>query len=199
MIKARRIGHAVFETKDIERLSDHYTEVVGLVVAAKDRDRVYLASHLGHLAVELRSGPSVGCRKLSSALAHATASAHGEKALAKQGIRSERINDSAPGISSALKFADPKGTEIELFTAWKSLSDKQAAKGIAVVKLGHVAYFTPDLAKTIEFYSGVLGFKISDWIGDYFVFMRCNPDHHTVNFFKGDKAHLHHIAFELAD
>lgn len=199
MIKARRIGHAVFETKDIDRLCDHYTEVVGLVVAARDRDRVYLASNLGHLAVELRNGSSVGCRKLSFEIAHDTDIADVEKALAKQGIRSERTNDSAPGISSALKFADPKGTEIELFTAWKSLSDEQAAKGIAVVKLGHVAYFTPDLAKTIEFYSGVLGFKISDWIGDYFVFMRCNPDHHTVNFFKGDKAHLHHIAFELAD
>ena len=56
MIKARRIGHAVFETTDIDRLSDHYTNVVGLVVAAKEKDRVYLASKLGHLAVELRRG-----------------------------------------------------------------------------------------------------------------------------------------------
>ena len=29
--------------------------------------------------------------------------------------------------------------------------------------------------------------------------MRCNTDHHTVNFIKGDKAELHHIAFELKD
>ncbi len=199
MIKARRIGHAVFETKDIDRLTDHYTEVVGLVVAAKGQDRVYLASNLGHLAVELRRGSSVGCRKLSFEIAHDTDIADTEKALAKHGIRTERTNDFAPGISSALKFSDPKGTEIELFTAWKSLSDEQAAKGIAVVKLGHVAYFTPDFAKTMDFYSGVLGFKVSDWIGDYFVFMRCNPDHHTVNFLKGDKAHMHHIAFELAN
>ena len=199
MIKARRIGHAVFETKDLDRLTAHYTDVVGLVVAAEDKDRVYLASNLGHLAVELRRGSSVGCRKLSFEIAHDTDIGDAEKALAKHGIRSERANDSAPGISSALKFSDPKGTEIELFTAWKSLSGEQDAKGIAVVKLGHVAYFTPDLAKTMEFYAGVLGFKVSDWIGDYFVFMRCNPDHHSVNFLKGDKAHMHHIAFELAN
>jgi len=199
MIKARRIGHAVFETKDPDRLANHYTEVVGLVVAAKERDRIYLASNLGHLAVELQRGSSVGCRKLSFEIAHDTDIADVEKALAKHGIRGERTNDSAPGISSALKFSDPKGTEIELFTAWKSLSDDQAAKGIAIIKLGHVAFFTPDLAKTMEFYSGVLGFKVSDWIGDYFVFMRCNPDHHTVNFLKGDKPHMHHIAYELAN
>ena len=29
--------------------------------------------------------------------------------------------------------------------------------------------------------------------------MRCNTDHHTVNFIKGDKPELHHIAFELKD
>jgi catechol 2,3-dioxygenase-like lactoylglutathione lyase family enzyme len=199
MIKARRIGHAVFETQDIDRLCNHYTEVVGLVVAAKERDRVYLASSLGHLAVELRRGSSVGCRKLSFEIAPETNLTDAEKTLAKHGIRSERSNDPAPGIANVLKFADPKGTEVELFTSWSTLSSDQAAKAIAVVKLGHVAYFTPDLAKTMEFYSGVLGFKISDWIGDYFVFMRCNPDHHTVNFLKSDKAHMHHIAFELAD
>jgi catechol 2,3-dioxygenase-like lactoylglutathione lyase family enzyme len=199
MIKARRIGHAVFETKDIDRLCDHYTEVVGLVVAARDSDRVYLASNLGHLAVELRRGSGTGCRKLSFEIAPETDLADAEKALAKHGIRSERSNDPAPGIANVLKFSDPKGTEVELFTAWNALSSDQAGKAIAVVKLGHVAYFTPDLAKTMEFYAGVLGFKVSDWIGDYFVFMRCNPDHHTVNFLKGDRAHMHHIAFELAD
>ena len=51
----------------------------------------------------------------------------------------------------------------------------------------------------MDFYGNVLGFKVSDWIGDYFVFMRCSPDHHPVNFLKGDAARMHHIAFELAN
>jgi catechol 2,3-dioxygenase-like lactoylglutathione lyase family enzyme len=199
MIKARRIGHAVFESPDMQRLADHYTDVVGLVVAAKDKDRIFLSSKLGSLAIELRKGTSVGCRKLSFEIAHDTDLADAEKALSKHGIRSERSNDPAPGIANVLTFEDPKGTKIELFTTWNSLATGEQAKGIAVVKLGHVAYFTPDLAKTMEFYGNVLGFKVSDWIGDYFVFMRCNPDHHTVNFLKGDKAHMHHIAFELAN
>jgi catechol 2,3-dioxygenase-like lactoylglutathione lyase family enzyme len=199
MIKARRIGHASFETPDIERLTDHYTDVVGLVVAAKERDKVYLASNIGHLAVELRRGAKVGCRKLSFEVAADTDLGDTARDLDKLGIRSERSNDPAPGIANVLKFEDPKGTQIELFTGWNSLSKGQPAKGIPVTKLGHVAYFTPDLAKTMDFYGNVLGFKVSDWIGDYFVFMRCNPDHHTVNFLKGDVAKMHHIAFELAN
>jgi catechol 2,3-dioxygenase-like lactoylglutathione lyase family enzyme len=199
MIKARRIGHAVFETKDIDRLTDHYTDMVGLTVAAKERDKVFLASRLGHLAVELRKGSEVGCRKLSFEVANDTDLNEVAKNLGKNGVKAERSNDTAPGISNVLTFEDPKGTKIEIFTGWNTIGDGQTPKGIPVTKLGHVAFFTPDLQKTIDFYANVLGFKISDWIGDYFVFMRCNPDHHSVNFFKGEHARLHHIAFELAD
>jgi hypothetical protein len=45
----------------------------------------------------------------------------------------------------------------------------------------------------------VLGFKVSDWIDDFFVFMRCNSDHHTVNFIRGTGNKMHHMAFELKD
>jgi catechol-2,3-dioxygenase len=50
-----------------------------------------------------------------------------------------------------------------------------------------------------SFYQKVLGFRISDWIGDWFSFMRCGPDHHTVNFVRGEKTQLAHIAFEVKD
>ncbi len=199
MIKARRIGHAVFDTPDLDRLSDHYTEVVGLTVAARERNRVFLASQLGHLAVELRQAPAPACRKLSFEVSAETDLGETVRELFRHGIHSERSNDPAPGIANVLTLTDPKGTQIELFTRWETLAGGEKPKGIPVVKLGHVAYFAPDLQKLVGFYGDVLGFRVSDWIGDYFVFMRCNPDHHTVNFFHGEQARMHHIAFELAD
>jgi catechol-2,3-dioxygenase len=199
MIKARRIGHAVFETSDLDRLSEHYTDVIGLTVAAREKDKVFLASKLGHLAVELRRGSNAGCRKLSFEVTAGTNLADVESDLKKHGVASARSNDTAPGIANVLTFEDPKGTQVELFTAWNALAVDEALKGAAVQKLGHVAYFTTDLQKTMEFYATVLGFKVSDWIGDFFVFMRCNPDHHTVNFMKGEENRLHHIAFQLDD
>ena len=50
-----------------------------------------------------------------------------------------------------------------------------------------------------EFYCNTLGFRVSDWIADFFVFLRCNPDHHTVNFIRGEKVGMHHLAFEMKD
>src|SRR5262249_2211898 len=65
MIKLRRIGHAVFETPDLERKLAYYTEIVGLVPAARERDRALLATKLGQLVVELRRSSAARCVKLT--------------------------------------------------------------------------------------------------------------------------------------
>src|SRR5690606_7863585 len=43
------------------------------------------------------------------------------------------------------------------------------------------------------------GFRVSDWIEDFFVFLRCGPDHHSLNFLRGNATRMQHIAFELKD
>ncbi len=58
----------------------------------------------------------------------------------------------------------------------------------------------PDPKAIADFYARVLGFKVSDWIGDFFVFLRCNADHHSVNFISGKTVgDAHHIAYEMRD
>ena len=49
------------------------------------------------------------------------------------------------------------------------------------------------------FYVDQLGFKLSDWLGDFFVFLRCNVDHHTMNFITARKPGMFHVACEPDD
>ena len=91
-------------------------------------------------------------------------------------------------MSKSLAFEDIKGTTIELITDWKFLTPNQSVGGVAPFKFGHVAFVVPDVQAIADFYERILGFRVSDWIEDIFVFMRCNPDHHTVNFVKGKRA-----------
>jgi catechol 2,3-dioxygenase-like lactoylglutathione lyase family enzyme len=75
-------------------------------------------------------------------------------------------------------------------------------------KIGHVVLMVSDLRRSIAFYTGVLGFKVSDIYGDDMmpggmVFMRCNTDHHGVALVGGATApagtrELHHMAFEVS-
>jgi catechol 2,3-dioxygenase-like lactoylglutathione lyase family enzyme len=67
------------------------------------------------------------------------------------------------------------------------------------LKLGHIAYTCPDVQGLVKFYCDMLGFRVSDWRGDFFAFLRCSRDHHTVNFLRDDKSAIHHIAFEVRD
>jgi catechol 2,3-dioxygenase len=74
-------------------------------------------------------------------------------------------------------------------------------------KLGHVVLRASNLRKSVEFYTQVLGFEISDiypedMVPGGMVFMRCNPDHHGVALVGGmpapsEKRELHHVAFAV--
>jgi len=44
MIKPRRIGHATFETPDLEKAIAYYEKFMGLIVAEREKDRAFLAS-----------------------------------------------------------------------------------------------------------------------------------------------------------
>jgi catechol 2,3-dioxygenase len=77
-----------------------------------------------------------------------------------------------------------------------------------VQKLGHVVLRVSDLHRAVEFYTQVLGFRVSDvypeeMVPGGMVFLRFNPDHHGLALVGGvpgpaSKRELDHVAFELA-
>jgi len=199
MIKVLRIGHATFETPDLTKAIEHYTQVIGLSLAGREDKRAFLATKIGLLTVELQQGAQARCTKLSFEVAANADFADLRRELQKHGVAAEERNDSVPGVPKVLSFQDPKGTEIELFREWSTIGNQEQVVGAGVLKLGHVAFVTPEPQALAKFYGEVLGFRVSDWIGDFFVFMRSNADHHAVNFIRGNSAKMHHIAYELRD
>ena len=198
MIQVTRIGHATLETTDLERQIDYFTDVVGLVPAERQNGRAYLATKLGDLAIVLEKGTEPKCTRISFQAAAETDVAALRRGLEAEGVRCELRNDPCPGIPQALTFADPKGTLVEVFTTATPLPRKPTA-GIGPIKLGHLAFCVAEPKAFADFYGRVLGFRVSDWIEDWFVFLRCGPDHHTVNFVQGKTTRMHHVAFELKD
>jgi len=199
MIKASRIGHATFETRDLARSISYYTDVNGLAVNAKDKRSAFLVSKTGLLTVALELGGEEGLKRIAFEVSPHMDYADMVKRLSAEGIASEVRSDAIPGIGRVLTFNDPMGTTIELFGDWTYLGSHHQVLGAGPLKLGHIARVVEDPQAMADFYRKVLGFRVSDWIEDYFVFLRCNPDHHTVNFIRGAKQKMHHIAFEMKD
>ena len=199
-IRAKRIGHATFETPDLERQIAYYQNVVGLSVVAREGGRAYLGSRHGQLSIVLEQATAQRCSRLSFEVSAQTSIADMTRHLTALGVTAQVCSDPLPGVSRQLTFQDPKGTTIELFGDWGFVSVLEPPPGLGAFKLGHVAFFHPDPQAMATFYEQALGFRVSDWIGDYFVFMRCGPDHHSINFLRNpSSSQMQHIAFELRD
>ncbi|HEV2572958.1 VOC family protein [Methylocella sp. CPCC 101449] len=199
MINVRRLGHATLTTPNLNRAIEYYNEVIGLNVVARDRKSAILATKVGLEAIALVEGDQAELARLSFQVAPGTDLNDCIKALAKHGVKAERRSEISPGVKEAITFKDNKGTAIDVYAEYEFAKDMEKPIGIMPLKLGHVAYRCEDIKPVMQFYMDVLGFRLSDIRGDFFCFLRCNSDHHAVNFVNDPKAQLHHIAFEVKD
>lgn len=199
MIQVKRLGHATLQTDDFERMVDYYTEIVGLNVVDRNKDAVWLASKPGYEAIALERGQKGHLSKLAFQVAPGTDLKDVAKELGKHDLKTELRSGITPGVAQAVTFLDPKGTLIEIYEAYTFPKEEAKLRGIMPLKLGHVAYRVHDTPAMVKFYCDVLGFRVSDWRGDFFAFLRCGVDHHTVNFINDATPQLHHIAFEVKD
>jgi catechol 2,3-dioxygenase-like lactoylglutathione lyase family enzyme len=120
--------------------------------------------------------------------------------------------------SNGLWFHDPDGTLIEIRAAEKTSPNRKSAVDNASVpagmrgapnrsavpfvrprRLAHVLVFTADVSRAIDFYSRVIGLRLSDRSGDGIAFMHGihGSDHHLVAFAKSTAPGLHHFSWDV--
>jgi catechol 2,3-dioxygenase-like lactoylglutathione lyase family enzyme len=199
MIRVRKIAHAGYEMPDIEKQLEYYTEILGLSLVERDKDAAYLASTIDHHSVVLRKGDQARCLRIGFQIGPDDDLGAFEKQVQGHGIKTERKTDPEPTISDAVTFEDPKGTIMEVFKRGEFGGQRFQTKGVVPHKLGHVAFHCTEVRKVTDFYCDVLGFRVSDWMGDFFSFLRCGPDHHTINLMETGTNRHFHTAFELRD
>ena len=160
---------------------------------------MYLGSTVDNHSIVLRQGGAPLCNGLGFQLSPDLSIDACEQQIKAHGIETRRESDPEPGITDQLVVLDPKGTKIQIFHSQPCADRRYATQGIVPNKLGHVAFHVQDVVAMTNFYCDILGFRVSDWLERRFSFLRCDPDHHTVNFIgSGDVKH-DHTAFELRD
>lgn len=199
MIRVRKIAHASYETPDLDKQTEYYTDILGLTLTAREKDAVYLANTVDHHAVVLRKGDTPRCVRIGFEIGPDEDLDAFEKQTAAQGVKTSRKKDAEPTISDMVVFEDTKGTVMEVFRRPEMQRTRFTGKGVVPHKLGHVAFHVTDAKKATQFYCDVLGFRVSDWMGDFFSFLRCGVDHHTINLMETGANRHFHTAFELRD
>ena len=201
MINVKRISHATFETPDLDRQIDYFTQIAGLVLAERENGRAFLATKVGDLVVQLEKGDHARCARLAFQVAPDTEFDDIRRGVEAEGVRCEMRNDPTPGIPRRCwRSRIPKGTVCEVFAAQTPIGKNQQVPGIGPIKLGHLAFVVagPEGVRRRST-AACSAFGCRTGSQDWFVFMRCGPDHHTVNFVRGKRTQMHHIAFELKD
>jgi catechol 2,3-dioxygenase-like lactoylglutathione lyase family enzyme len=136
-----------------------------------------------------------------------------------QEMRLDRLDPPKGFESNGIWLRDPSGMLVEIRVAEKSSpnekSDVEAYGGkpriqnapnrskaprVAPRRLAHVLVFATDIPKTIDWYSKVLGMRLSDRSGDMIAFMHGihGSDHHMIAFVKSDGPGLHHLSWDVA-
>jgi catechol-2,3-dioxygenase len=197
-VRVNKLGYVAFETQDVDRLVEYYTKILDFTLVDKSSQGAFLTTGFDHHCVVItRSETAKGRTAAGYEIAEPLDDAH--RRLREAGYEVERRSDIGPGTPDVLVLAEPTtGTPLHLMTAQESSGAWPTM--LRPTKLGHVAAFTPGLESLEKFYRELLGFKWSDTLGDFFVFLRCGPDHHATNFMaSATNEGMHHIAYEFRD
>jgi len=102
-----------------------------------------------------------------------------------------------PGGGYGFRFFSPDGLQFEISSdvARGTRRDLQRWDGVPL-KISHIVLHSPDHQALVTWFCEVLGFRVSDWLGDFMCFLRCNSAHHRIAILPGP-ACLNHVAYDM--
>jgi catechol 2,3-dioxygenase-like lactoylglutathione lyase family enzyme len=196
------VRHVALGVPDLGRALEFYEKHWQLEVVQSDAERVYLGAGCPESHVlRLRGSDEPRLDLLSLAAGTAAdvdtlADRVGRHPQAR--IVSEPSARQDYGGGYGFRFLDCDGRTVEIAAdvaprAFRPVEEKESRPK----SISHVVFNTADLTSTREFYQSVLDFKVSDWVEDFFCFMRTGSAHHIVAFAQSKHSSLNHISFEV--
>jgi catechol 2,3-dioxygenase-like lactoylglutathione lyase family enzyme len=189
------LSHVGLAVADPQAAAGYYARTLGLAVSETLADgTMRLGWGRGFHALELRSGN--GLDHFGLELRDEAALAELEARLHAHGVPAayEAVDgDHLP----VLAFRDRDGHRVEAHGPVDRSGEHAADPGRRPIRIHHVTLASPAIAEQVAFYEHVLGFRVSDRMGDVFVWLRCNQEHHTVAVVEAGQAGLDHYAYEI--
>lgn len=191
-----RLSHVSLGSADPGAARRFYEDHVGLRLVDEAADgAVRLGLGVGAHVLELRSGAGIDHFALEVAAEDELDAL--ERRLVQAGAALDWVE---PGGDHprALSFFDPDGHRIELHGRIDRSGEGMGEPGRRPVRVHHVTVTTPNVPALAAFYGEVLGFAVSDRMGERFVWLRCNREHHTVAIVQGPSGGLDHYCYEVS-
>jgi catechol 2,3-dioxygenase-like lactoylglutathione lyase family enzyme len=199
-MELRRIDHVSLRVADVDEAAARWSAQFGLVVRERDGGRARLACDDEPYSLELVASPDgPGVEHVAYELRRSCSLDDARRHLEALGVAWDEH-------AGGLRVADPEGNRVlvlpyrEPATRWTPHARPARDQLVGHPrKLGHVNFLTGRLGDQVDFYTRVLGMRITDWLGEGGVWLHVNADHHVMALIDKGTAHLHHLAFDVVD
>lgn len=186
-------SHIALRVPDPDSSAAFYQDVLGLSLHETMADGTHrLGWGIGFHALELVEGePGLdhfGFEVPDEELLERLAEAAGGKRIHPDGHH--------PAV---YEIEDPDANRIELHGRIDRAGEHAADTARRPVRVQHLALATPDVDRLVSFYEQVLSLRVSDRMGEVFVWLRSDRDHHTVAIVRSATSRLDHYSYDLSD
>ena len=215
-----RLSHVDITVTDLDLACAYYTKVIGMIEVERTADSVYLKcwDEIDHHSLRLTYAPRVGFGLMSFKVTSDDDLAELEQAVSRYGFPVQRISRGASvGQGESIRFETPSGHAMELVREVQKVGgslpklnprpfvvDAQIQDTIAPPRMDHVLVTAEEVGEATRFYSGVLGFRVTEQLLDgnghqIGTWMERSHSPHDLALVAGPNGGLHHFAYWLDD
>ncbi|UVF76708.1 VOC family protein [Gordonia mangrovi] len=205
VLRHTAVSHIGLQVPDVKGAAEFYSRVLGLVVHEELAGGVLrMGWGLGHHVLDLRPG--------ERALAHyafevrdTDGLASIRKRLQESGIGVEdgdaSFVDSAMGDVEIISTRDPDGNTVQFHSAVWRQGEAAGSTKARPVKYQHITIGSADVPAMAQFFTDVIGFRITDQLVDgKFAWLRSDRDHHSLAVVDvGRAGNIDHYSYDLAE
>ena len=199
MIKLRDVSYVRLGTADLDGATRFATEYLGLEIAARSKDSVYLKSdQREHTLCYFEGSPADQTAAFEVAEREELDQAAAELERLGHPVRLGTSKEAElRRVKSFIAFKDPTGNRIEL--AWRpAYSGKRyhGQRDAGITGFSHIGLCSTDLARDEAFWTKVTNARVSDRIGDA-PLLRIDEVHHTIAMFPSNRPGIQHINHQV--
>lgn len=194
-----RLHHVALGVADLDEAARRWALQFGLTERARTADTAQLSCDDEAVALELVAGATPGFHHVAYALAHTCTL---DAAAAHLDATSTPYERTADGLT----LHDLEGNRIDLLPYEppqnRFVAHARPAGDLPVGhprRLGHVNFLTAKIHEQARWYQDVLGFRLTDWLGEGGVWLRLGHEHHEMALVDKGYSHLHHFALDVVD
>ncbi len=194
-----RLGYIALGVSDLVEAAEFYSRFVRLDLTEQIGNTAFMTGGVEHHWIRLEEGNATGVKRIGYEVADEAALDEARERLRQYNIDFQEGGDlKRDRVQRWLRFTDPGGFDIELYTGMYERGTAPDNNGVDLQKFLHAAWGATNWERTTAFYQDVLGFRASDWIANRAGFFRsADRYHHSLVLLRSERPVFNHFCIQV--